>query len=369
MIWSNLIKISNRKFEKLTFSTISDSESTKSFAYSSQNNSSFVTEHPAKDDLANLSLNIEKNKNKINPNWITGFIDAEGSFSLILSKNNTYSQGWLVFPVFQVTLHKKDRAILEAILNYFNGIGSIFSEEKRNSVKYRVASFEELGLIIEHLDKYPLITQKKADYLLFKQAWELINQKRHLTSEGLNQIVNIRAAMNLGLTDTLKREFPAYIPVVRPLIQDQKIKDPYWLAGFTSGEGCFMVKIGKSVSHKSGYRILLEFVLTQHIRDEELMKSIISYLGCGRYIFRPSRPNYAEFTVTKFSEVNQIIIPFFEKYPIIGVKLQDFRSFCKVAKIMVNKDHLTKEGLEQVLSLKQNMNKSREQEEDGSHSE
>ena len=113
------------------------------------------------------------------------------------------------------------------ILNHFNGIGSIFSEEKRNSVKYRVASFEELGLIIKHLDKYPLITQKKADFLLFKQAWELISQKGHLTSEGLNQIVNIRAAMNLGLTETLKREFPAYIPVARPLIQDQKIKDPY----------------------------------------------------------------------------------------------------------------------------------------------
>ena len=126
-----------------------------------------------------------------------------------------------------------------------------------------------------------------------------------------------------------------------------------------------MVKIGKSISHKSGYRILLEFVLTQHIRDEELVRSIISYLGCGRYVFGPSRPDCAQFTVTKFPEVNKIIIPFFEKYPIIGVKHQDFLSFCEVAKIMVNKDHLTKEGLKQVLNLKQNMNKSRKQEEDG----
>lgn len=96
-----------------------------------------------------------------------------GSLSLILSKNNIYKQGWLVFPVFQITLHKKDRAILEDIQNYFHGIGSIFlaeQEEKRNSVKYRVASFKELGIIIEHFDKYPLITQKQADYLLFKQA-------------------------------------------------------------------------------------------------------------------------------------------------------------------------------------------------------
>lgn len=256
---------------------------------------------------------------------------------------------------------------MEAIQNYFSGIGSIFYEEKRNSVKYRVASFKELGVIIKHLDKYPLITQKQADYLLFKQAWELISQKVHLITEGLKQIVNIRAAMNLGLTDTLKSEFPTYIPVVRPLIQNKKILDPNWLVGFTAGEGHFGVEIAKSVSHKSGYRILLKFVLTQHIRDEELMKSLISYLGCGRYLSRPSRPNYAEFTVTKFSEVYQIIIPFFEKYPVIGVKLEDFHSFCKVAKIMENKDHLTKEGFEKILYLKQNMNNSREQEEDNFH--
>jgi hypothetical protein len=73
----------------------------------------------------------------------------------------------------------------------------------------------------------PFNYKKKADYLLFKQAWELINQKIHLTLEGLNQIVSIRAAMNLGLTETLKSEFPSCIPAIRPLIKDQKINDPY----------------------------------------------------------------------------------------------------------------------------------------------
>lgn len=316
-----------------------------------------------------IAVSKEENKNILHPYWITGFIDGEGSFSLILSKNNTYKLGWLVFPVFQITLHTRDRAILEDIKIHFQGVGSIFCEEKRNSVKYRVASFKELGIIIEHLDKYPLITQKQADFLLFKRAWILINNKVHLTLEGLNQIVNIRAAMNKGLTDTLIREFPDYIPMIRPLIQDRNILDSNWLAGFTTAEGHFGVKIEKSISHKRGTRVILVFVLTQHIRDKNLMKSIISYLGCGRYSFAASRPDSAMFTVSKFKDNYEIIIPFFDKYPIRGVKHKDFLIFSKVAQMINNKDHLTKDGYEQILVLRQEKtNNGRRQEDEDSSS-
>lgn len=130
-------------------------------------------------------------------------------------------------PVFQISLHKKDRAILECIQKYFNGAGSIYMEESRNSVKYRVASFKELTLIIEHFNKYPLITQKLADYLLFKNAVELINRKEHLTLEGLNQIVSIRATMNNGLTGILIKSFPNVTPMARPCLPNRETPDPY----------------------------------------------------------------------------------------------------------------------------------------------
>jgi len=50
-------------------------------------------------------------------------------------------------------------------------------------------------------EKYPLLTQKAADFLLFKKAVELVNNKAHLTVEGVKEIVNIKASMNLGLSD------------------------------------------------------------------------------------------------------------------------------------------------------------------------
>jgi hypothetical protein len=70
-----------------------------------------------------------------------------------------------------------------------------------------------------------LLTQKRADYLLFKQVVAIMNNKEHITSEGLQKIVNIRASMNKGLTETLSTNFPGIIPAVRPLVESIKIPD------------------------------------------------------------------------------------------------------------------------------------------------
>lgn len=68
--------------------------------------------------------------------------------------------------------------------------------------------------------------------------------KDHLTSEGLQKIVNIRASINLGLTEKLKENFPNTLPVARPLVENQIIPHSKWVAGFTcfaGGDGCFLV--------------------------------------------------------------------------------------------------------------------------------
>jgi hypothetical protein len=52
-----------------------------------------------------------------------------------------------------------------------------------------------------------------------------MEQKEHLTSEGLAKIVAIKASMNSGLSSKLKA-FTHVLPVPRPLIEDQEIQDP-----------------------------------------------------------------------------------------------------------------------------------------------
>jgi len=82
------------------------------------------------------------------------------------------------------------------------------------------------------------LTQKRADFELFKQIVEILSRK-DLTQEDLQEIINIRASINKGLSDTLKDSFPNVEPVSRPKVQFSEIPDPHGLAGFTDAEGCF----------------------------------------------------------------------------------------------------------------------------------
>jgi hypothetical protein len=68
---------------------------------------------------------------------------------------------------------------------------------------------EDLKVIINHFDKYPLLTNKQSDYLLFKQVVNYMEKGRHLTIEGLNRIMSIKAVMNYQETsDSLNLAFP-----------------------------------------------------------------------------------------------------------------------------------------------------------------
>lgn len=163
--------------------------------------------------------------------------------------------------------------------------------------------------------------------------------------------------MNRGLSDYLKVAFPSVISVKRPLATKQIIEDPNWLAGFASGEGCFYVSIFKSNTTKTGWAIKLEFSLVQHYRDKEVLQSLIKYFNCGR-VYKKKDAFY--FKVTKLSDLNEKIIPFFVKYPIQGVKSKDFKDFCKVTELILNKAHLTSEGLQLIRQIKTGMNTGRE---------
>jgi hypothetical protein len=92
-------------------------------------------------------------------------------------------------------------------------------------LELRVGSLKNLRVVINHFDKYSLITQKLADYILFKQAVELVQQKEHLTKEGLLKLVSIKASLNLGLSEKSKESFPGVIPATKPLIESTEIKD------------------------------------------------------------------------------------------------------------------------------------------------
>jgi hypothetical protein len=88
------------------------------------------------------------------------------------------------------------------------------------------------------------------------------------------------------------------------------------------------------------------------------MESLVNYLGCGRYYSSSTREE-VYFIVSTFSDISNIIIPLFHKYPLLGSKQQDFLNFVKVAELIKSKDHLTKEGLAEINTIKSSMNSRR----------
>lgn len=123
----------------------------------------------------------------LDPWFITGFTDAEGSFIVTIYKNKDYKLGWQIQAIFSVCLHNKDLPLLENIQTSF-GIGTIIKFKHNNTVMYRVGHQQQLrDIIIPHFEKYPLLTQKRADFILFKSILQMILKKDHLNIEGLKK--------------------------------------------------------------------------------------------------------------------------------------------------------------------------------------
>ena len=293
-----------------------------------------------------------KFKSKMNPWFLTGFSDGEASFILYIQKTNNTKIGWATWAAFEINLNGKDLSILKDIKSYL-GVGNI-NQKSNGTCVYYVRSFEEIKTILDHFYKYPLLTQKQADYSLFKSAFEIIRNKEHLTQEGFNKILAIRASMNKGLPINLKEAFPNITPSVRPSVHTSKITDPYWLAGFTTAEGCFLIRV---IDRSNGStQVRLQFKLTQHLRDEQLFKSIVDYLGCGKiYVNERS----VDFIVTKFNDITDKLIPLFREYPIQGIKHLNYLDFVKVSQLMKSDLHLTLKGIKLIRKIKSGMNLGR----------
>jgi LAGLIDADG endonuclease len=314
-----------------------------------------------------LSLNDKQmsgqGRNVLNPWFFSGFTDAEGCFSIGIRPDAKLKIKWRVLPVFLIKLHKKDLTILEDIQNTLH-IGKI-RKSGENCVQYVVESFKELQEIVNHFDNYPLVTAKVSDFLLFKQCFEMIKNREHLTEEGLLKIVTLKSSLNWGISDKLIKAFPLVIPVNRLEYKFKGIPDPFWIAGFTSGDGSFQVRLRK-LNTNIGYRVSLLYSFHLHIRDLDVLKGLATYFSSNskNLISNEKKVGISEdksvhLQIAKFSDINEKIIPFFDKYPIEGVKSLDFEDFKKVCKLIETKEHLTPLGIKAILDIKLNMNQNR----------
>ena len=286
-------------------------------------------------------------------------------FSLKIQLNARLKTKWRARLVFSITLHKKDKAILENFKKTLD-VGNI--SNSGDTATFSVDSIKDIPVIINHFDKYPLVTAKLSDYLIFRQCFEIIQQKEHLTEEGILKLLSLKSSLNLGLPENLKNAFPNIVPVDRPKYEFKKIPDPFWVAGFVSGDGSFHIVLSESDNQKNR-KVIARFGIHLHVRETDVLKGLATYFQLyNNPEVIETEVNSKKVTIldksvnlqiTKISDILNIIIPFFEKYPIVGLKCLDFADFKKVCDIIKTKEHLTSDGFNKILRIKAGMNLNR----------
>jgi hypothetical protein len=142
-----------------------------------------------------------------------------------IRKLSSLRTGWAIEPCFEIAFHIKDLDLLNKIRDYFGNISNIRIRKTDQICVFSVRSLTDIvSKIIPHYKNYPLKTQKHVDFLLFQKVIIMMQNKEHLTKEGIEKIINIRASMNLGLTSILIDAFPNHIPVNRPIHINNKIE-------------------------------------------------------------------------------------------------------------------------------------------------
>ncbi len=315
-----------------------------------------------KRDFSRLAPNYNNgyitNGVKLDPMWVTGFVDAEGCFSIIIEITDPLK--WKVRTSFEINLHEKDADILYKIQSFF-GVGAIYNRSDRKISVYRVTNVNYLNdVIIPHFTKYPLISQKGLDFLLWSSVIKMILNKDHLTKAGFLTILSYYASINKGLSKKVLKYYPDVLPFPKPIVNLPDILNPQWVSGFVAGDGGFSIYIKPAKDYVLLEKVYCRFHIAQHSKDIELMKLFIKFFDCGVVNLRSnlSTPR-CDFIVQDVTSLLNKIIPHFDLYPLLNLKQKDYICF-KEAMLMVKlKKHLTAEGLSKIKSLNLEMNSNR----------
>ncbi len=141
----------------------------------------------------------------------------------------------------------------------------------------------------------------------------------------------------------------------------QRQISPWYVSGFTDGEGSFHIALYKDVRMKTGWKIIPEFHVSQRISSRSILDQLVTFFACG-YVKANHRNNPKDVTyvyvVRDRDDLIETIIPFFERYPLKTEKAKDFQLFARIVRMMVDNNHRTKVGVKNIITLAYQMNGS-----------
>lgn len=210
----------------------------------------------------------------VTPQYILGFVDAEGMFGVTVQRGGGPTGNKFSLE-FKITQKASSIAVLQAIQAFF-GCGRIaIDNRKDDTMKFIVTDLQSiLTIIIPFFLANTLLTSKYLNFLDFCKVSQIIAQGQHLTLEGAQIILGIVSGMNSKRSWMDKYNF---------MSTHTLNVTAGWLQGFIDGDGSFTTWLGlSSPSRNSRHTVLQLFLeIKQNTHDVFLLKAIILFLGVG----------------------------------------------------------------------------------------
>ena len=149
-------------------------------------------------------FNIPKIESNIKPSladaWLSGLIDAEGCFNVTLFKRKAMALGYQVKLRFMIDQKDSFNDML-----YLKDLLGLFLTYRTNTMhRIESTSFVKVPLVISYIDKFNLKTKKKESFYKWKEVYEMMLNKEHLTKGGLDTIKKLSKQVNLITSLTKK---------------------------------------------------------------------------------------------------------------------------------------------------------------------
>ena len=127
----------------------------------------------------------------------------------------------------------------------------------------------------------------------------------------------------------------------------------WYFSGFVDGEGSFNVALIPRKEYRFGWKIYLTFNVAQ--KDPTTLELMKKFFGVGRLERR--KDGVWNYSINDLDSLQMIVIPFFEKYLFHSeLKRKNFAIFKEIVKIIQMDGHFTREGLERVIQLREQIN-------------
>ena len=226
-----------------------------------------------------------------------------------------------------------------AILAYKNRARFVLTQ-KEGAILYHIQEVLGFGTVRQFGSYFRFIVDDKANILMLYHIFNgnLVLQHR------VNQLTIWYTVMNSALTPYTS----LITTLMLPTLQDA------WLCGFTDAEGCFNVNIMKRSGTVTGHRVILRYLLDQN-NAELIFLHIRGLFGFGSVAFRGETKGVYRLTIDSFKGLISVR-NYFLTFPLKSKKGYSFTNWNTVYTMVLNKEHLTQNGLDQIRRIKTTIN-------------